>query len=56
MKEPSSTKTTDIQPAALLEISLAPHTGIPQLNLKLNDYFKENPWIAASKYNIYSKS
>ena len=40
MKEPTSTKTPDIQPAALLENE--PPTEIPQLYLKLNDYFKDN--------------
>ena len=41
MKEPTSTKTADIQPAALQQNDLP--TGIPQLYLKLSDYFKENP-------------
>ena len=33
-----------------------PTTGIPQEYIKQNDYFKENPWMTASKYTIYIKS
>ena len=54
MKEPTPTKTADIVPAALLEMD--PTTGIPQEYIKQNDYFKENPWMTASKYTIYIKS
>ena len=58
-KRPTPSKTTDIVPAALLEMNLT--TGIPQVFIWLfhctyNDYFKENPWMAASKYTIYNKS
>ena len=52
MKEPTSTKTADMQPAVLLGIS--PHgnsSSIPEMN----GYFKENPWMAASKYTITIK-
>ena len=40
MKKPTSTKTTDIQPVALLEMS--PH-GNSSIIPKMNDYFKESP-------------
>ena len=53
MKEPMSTKTADIQPAALLEMSS--HLNSSSRS-KLNDYFKENSSIAAPKYTIYNKS
>ena len=56
MKEPSSTKTADLQPAGLLEMSPPSHGNSPTMYLKLNEYFKENPWMTASKYTIYNTS
>ena len=46
MADPTSTKTIDLQPAALLEMN-------PQANSSkirpMNTYYKENPGMTASK-------
>ena len=41
MQEPATTKTIDIEPAALLEMS--PTTGISQVYIKYIDFFQGKP-------------